>query len=67
MKIWIRIAGGVLLLLIGALWSLQGSGAIGGSGMSGKGQFLVIGLLVAVGGVVLLVGGVKKMRAGTRS
>ncbi|MGW1712624.1 hypothetical protein [Streptomyces sp. NPDC002156] len=67
MKIRIRIAGGVVLLLLGALWSLQGSGVIGGSGMSGKGQFLGLGLLMAVAGVVVIVGGVKKMRARTRS
>lgn len=67
MRIWMRLAGGVLLLCIGVLWSLQGSGAIGGDGgMSGQSQWLVIGLLVAVVGAVLLVGGAKKLRAGEK-
>lgn len=61
---WIRLVGGVLLLLLGAVWSLQGAGAMGGGGMSGKGQWVVIGVVVAVVGVVLIVGGVKKLRAG---
>jgi hypothetical protein len=66
MGIWIRLIGGVLLLLVGVVWTLQGSGAMGGDAMSGKAQWLVIGLLVAVVGVVLLVGGARRLRAGGR-
>ncbi|MEN3361353.1 MAG: hypothetical protein V7637_5335 [Mycobacteriales bacterium] len=68
MKIWMRLAGGVLLLALGVVWGLQGTGVMGrsGSGMSGKGQWFVIGLLVAVAGVVLLVGGARQLRAGRR-
>lgn len=66
MKIWVRLVGGAVLLLIGVLWILQGSGATGGSGgMNGKSQWLVIGLVVAVVGLVLLIGGVRR-RPGTR-
>ncbi|MCX5093933.1 MULTISPECIES: hypothetical protein [Streptomyces] len=67
MKIWIRLVVGVLLLFIGVVWSLQGSGAVGGSGMSGQAQWLVIGVFVAVIGAILLVGGVRKLRAGERA
>ncbi|MER5521692.1 hypothetical protein [Streptomyces sp. NPDC002763] len=67
MKIWIRLVVGVLLLFIGVVWSLQGSGAVGGSGMSGQAQWLVIGAFVAVIGAILLVGGVRKLRAGERA
>jgi hypothetical protein len=67
MKIWVRVVGGALLLLIGVLWILQGSGATGGSGgMNGKSQWLLIGLVVAVVGLVLLVGGFRRLRTGTR-
>lgn len=67
MKTWIQLIGGVLLLGFGLLWSLQGSGAIGGSGgMSGQSQWLVIGLVVAVVGVVLLVGVARTLRAGRK-
>ncbi|MFF4507099.1 hypothetical protein [Streptomyces sasae] len=67
MKIWIRLVVGVLLLFFGVVWSLQGSGAVGGSGMSGQAQWLVIGVFVAVVGAILLVGGVRKLRAGERA
>jgi hypothetical protein len=41
---------GVLLVLIGALWTLQGFGVVGGSFMTGSTMWLVIGLVcVAVG------------------
>jgi len=66
MKVWTRLVVGVLLLFFGVVWSLQGSGAVGGSGMSGQAQWLVIGVFVAVVGAILLVGGVRKLRAGER-
>jgi hypothetical protein len=67
MKVWIYVVGGVLLLLVGALWILQGSGATGGSGgMNGKSQWLIIGLVVAIVGLVLLAGGVRKLRSRSR-
>jgi len=70
MKVWIRLAGGILLLLLGVLWSLQGSGATGSNamsgGMSGHSMWLVIGLIVAVAGVVLLASATIKLRAGRR-
>ncbi len=44
---------GVLLLLIGLLWTLQGAGVVGGSFMSGKTMWLVIGVVVAVAGLLL--------------
>jgi hypothetical protein len=67
-KVWIRVVGGVLLLLIGINWCLQGSGAYGMSGgMNGESQWLVIGLVVAVVGLVLLVGGVRRLRSQTRN
>jgi hypothetical protein len=62
MRVWMRVVGGVLLLLIGGLWILQGSGATGDSGgMNGKGQWLVIGAVVAVVGLVLLVAGIRRL------
>ena len=45
---------GILLLLIGLVWTLQGANVLKGSQlMSGKPMWLVIGIIVAVVGLVL--------------
>jgi hypothetical protein len=42
---------GAVLLLIGAVWALQGVGLIPGSFMTGRILWLVIGSIVAVAGL----------------
>lgn len=49
------LALGLVLLLVGLLWTAQGLGWIGGSFMTGATVWAVIGPLTAVVGVVLLV------------
>ena len=49
------IAGGVLLLLVGAVWIGQGLGYIKGSFMTGAMMWFWIGLACAVAGAALLV------------
>lgn len=67
MKKWVRPLVGAILLLIGVMWSLQGSGVVDNSKvMSGESQWLFIGLVVAVVGVTLLAGGIRKLRADRR-
>jgi hypothetical protein len=53
MRIVLNIIGAILLLL-GALWALQGLNVIGGSFMTGQTPWLVIGVVVAIAGVALL-------------
>jgi divalent metal cation (Fe/Co/Zn/Cd) transporter len=48
---------GVILVLAGVTFGLQGLGVIGGSAMSGKDMWAVIGPLIAVVGVILVVAG----------
>ncbi|WP_323095783.1 hypothetical protein [Intrasporangium sp. YIM S08009] len=48
------IALGVLLFLVGVLWTLQGLGVVGGSVMSGVTLWAVIGPVVALGGLALV-------------
>jgi hypothetical protein len=55
---WVRAIGGVLLTLVGLLWILQGMNVIGGSGMSGHGQYAVLGIIVALIGIWLLQGAI---------
>ncbi len=51
---------GVLFILVGGLWFLQGINVLGGSVMSGQGQWVVIGGTIAVVGIALLVLGNRR-------
>ena len=60
-----RIAGlvvGVVLALLGLLWILQGSNVIGGSMMSGQSQWLYIGIVVLIVGIVVAVVAQRRKR-----
>ena len=52
---WVGPVVGVLLVLLGGLWTLQGVGLVGGSFMTGSRLWLVIGLVLVVAGVALLI------------
>lgn len=45
---------GVLLVVAGVIWFLQGIGLVGGSFMTGQTLWLVIGIVVALAGLALL-------------
>ena len=45
---------GALMILVGAIWTLQGLGYIGGSGMSGKSVWAIVGPIVAGFGAGLI-------------
>ena len=49
----VRVVVGILVLLVGTLWTLQGLGVVGGSAMSGVTLWAVIGPIVAVLGLGL--------------
>ncbi len=59
---WLLPALGVVLLLVGAVWTLQGANVIGGSFMTGSRLWLVIGLLAVVAGIGLLARTVRAHR-----
>jgi uncharacterized membrane protein HdeD (DUF308 family) len=50
----VRAVIGVLLCFAGVIWIAQGTNVLHGSGMSGHGEWTVIGAIVLVAGVVLL-------------
>jgi hypothetical protein len=50
---------GGLLVLFGVTFGLQGLGVIGGSTMSGKNMWAVIGPLLALVGIAMVVSGVR--------
>jgi hypothetical protein len=49
----LRIGLGILLVLVGALWTLQGLGVVGGSVMSGVTLWAIIGPIVVIAGLAL--------------
>ncbi len=49
----VRVIVGVLILLVGTVWTLQGLGILGGSAMSGVTLWAVVGPVVAVAGLGL--------------
>jgi hypothetical protein len=53
----LAVGVGSLLVIFGITFGLQGLGMIGGSTMSGKTVWAVLGPLIALVGLVLVVGG----------
>jgi hypothetical protein len=53
---------GALLVLVGLVWFLQGIDVLGGSGMSGKTLWAVVGPIVAIVGAGILVGALRAPR-----
>ena len=60
---WLWLTGGLLAVVLGGLWTLQGLNLLDGSVMSGVTVWAIIGPIVAVAGLALIVVGVRK-RAG---
>jgi uncharacterized membrane protein SirB2 len=62
------ITVGLIALLVGGVWVLQGLNLIPGSFMSGDQKWFIIGLIVAVVGIILAVLGLRRPRgSSTRS
>ncbi len=61
MKIALNIVG-VLLVLMGSIWFLQGINVLPGSFMTGQTRWAVRGGIAAVVGIVLLLGTNRKGR-----
>jgi uncharacterized membrane protein HdeD (DUF308 family) len=51
---------GVIGILVGAVWILQGAGVLPGSFMTGQRLWLFIGIIVVVIGVALMIGGLRR-------
>ena len=59
-----RVVIAVLLALVGAVWTLQGLGVIGGSAMSGTLFWAAAGMAVIVGAGVVLAAELRRRGAG---
>ena len=65
---WWRTIVGVVLCLVGAVWTGQGSGAIHGSVMTGHSQYTALGVVLIVVGLGFLIWAwlVRRRTAGQR-
>ena len=51
---------GVIGILVGGVWILQGTGMLPGSFMTGQRMWLYIGIIVAVVGLALAYNGIRR-------
>ncbi|ONF74864.1 hypothetical protein [Amycolatopsis keratiniphila] len=54
MKRWVTLTIGLVFLLVGGVWVLQGAGVLTGSFMTGQKLWFLIGLVAFLVGVVLV-------------
>jgi hypothetical protein len=67
MKAWLPLALGLLAVVVGTVWTLQGLGYLGGSVMTGVTAWAVIGPIVVLVGLALLGLGLRARRRRTPS
>ena len=59
MKNRMLVVAGIVVVIVGAVFTLQGFGVIGGSAMSNNHTYEVVGPLVALAGLVLAALGLR--------
>jgi len=52
----------IVLVVLGALWSLQGAGYVTGSFMTGEPTWLIVGIVLLVVGLALLTWSLRRGR-----
>ena len=64
----VLVAVGVVAIVAGVTFALQGFGVVGGSAMSGSSLWAALGPLIALAGLLAVVAGVRRLRSpgGTR-
>ncbi|MFG1872939.1 hypothetical protein [Micromonospora arborensis] len=62
MRGWLTLTLGLLAVVVGAVWTVQGLGYVGGSVMTDEKIWAVLGPLVALAGLVVLWLGLRSRR-----
>ena len=64
----VLVAVGVVAIVAGVTFALQGFGVVGSSAMSGSSLWAALGPLIALAGLLAVVAGVRRLRSpgGTR-
>jgi uncharacterized membrane protein YdcZ (DUF606 family) len=57
---WYLLVVGILLILIGAVWALQGEGLLAYGQMAGHSRWTYIGAVLAAAGIALTVLGARR-------
>ena len=60
---WVLIVVGILVIILGTIWLLQGANVLPYGGMAGHRRWIAIGGLLDVVGVILIVVGARIRRA----
>ena len=58
----VLVTVGVIIAVLGAIFTLQGLGFIGGSAMTGSTLWAVLGPIIAVAGIAIAVFGMRRGR-----
>jgi hypothetical protein len=56
------VATGLLVVIVGVIFSLQGFGVLGGSAMSGSSFWAAAGPVIAIAGLLVAAVGVRRVR-----
>lgn len=64
MKAWLPLSLGMLAIVVGAVWTLQGLGYLVGSVMTDDRTWAVVGPIVALFGLILVAVGLRVRRRG---
>ncbi len=56
---WVLTIVGIVMIVFGAIWFLQGVGALPGSFMTGSRFWAIVGSLVGLVGIALLIGATR--------
>lgn len=67
MKGWLPLTLGLLAIVLGALWTLQGLGYVEGSAMTGQRVWALVGVAVGAVGLVVLTIALDARRRRTKS
>jgi len=57
---WVFIIVGIILILLGGLWALQGLGILLGSPMTGQTRWLIIGTILVIIGIAVFLMGLRR-------
>ena len=57
------IAAGIIAIVAGVTFALQGFGVVGGSVMSGSSLWAVLGPLIALAGLLAVVAGLRRLHS----